>query len=178
MKRRLFLSLATALPALGLTRARAQAVPSFTFPSVDGGDYDTAGWRGRPVLVVNTASMCGFAGQLADMQALHDAYATRGLVVLAVPSNDFNQELASGAEAKAYCELQYGMTLPMTDILPVAKGEVHPFYAWVRQETGFVPQWNFNKVLLDPQGRIAGTWGSFVKPGGRQIIGAATPWLS
>ncbi|ODT57576.1 MULTISPECIES: redoxin domain-containing protein [Paracoccus] len=123
MKRRLFLSLATALPALGLTRARAQAVPSFTFPSVDGGDYDTAGWRGRPVLVVNTASMCGFAGQLADMQALHDAYAPRGLVVLAVPSNDFNQELASGAEAKAYCELQYGMTLPMDLVAHLSDGD-------------------------------------------------------
>ena len=54
----------------------------------------------------------------------------------------------------------------------------HPFYAWARDQTGFVPQWNFNKVLLDPQGRIAGTWGSFVKPGGRQIMGAATPYLS
>lgn len=178
MRRRLFLSLATALPALGLSRARAQDAPRFTFPSVDGGDYDTVDWRGRPVLVVNTASMCGFSGQLAEMQAVHDRYGPRGMVVLAVPSNDFNQELASGAEARAYCELQYGMTLPMTDILPVAKGAVHPFYAWARQETGFVPQWNFNKVLLDPQGRIAGTWGSFVKPGGRQIIGAATPWLS
>ena len=178
MKRRLFLSLATALPALGLGRARAQDAPSFTFPSVDGGEYDTADWRGRPVLVVNTASLCGFAGQLADMQAVHDTYGPRGLVVLAVPSDDFNQELASGAEAKDYCELQYGMTLPMTDILHVAEGDVHPFYAWLREQTGFVPQWNFNKVLLDPQGRVLGTWGSFVKPGGRQIIGAAQPYLS
>lgn len=178
MKRRVFLSLATAFPALGLGRARAQEAPGFTFPSVDGGDYDTAAWRGQPVLVVNTASMCGFAGQLAEMQALHDAYAARGLVVLAVPSDDFNQELSTGAEARAYCELQYGLTLPMTDIVHVARGDVHPFYAWVREQTGFVPKWNFNKVLLDPQGRIAGSWGSFVKPGGRQILGVAQPWLT
>lgn len=178
MKRRVFLSIAAALPALGLSRARAQAAPVFSFPSVDGGTYDTAAWRGQPVLVVNTASLCGFAGQLADMQAVHDDYGPRGLVVLAVPSDDFNQELASGAEAKDYCELQYGLTLPMTDILPVARGEVHPFYAWVRQETGFVPKWNFNKVLLGPEGQILGSWGSFVKPGGRQIMGALSPYLA
>lgn len=172
MKRRVFLSLATAIGALGLAPARAADQPSFTFPSVDGGDYNTAQWRGRPVLVVNTASLCGFSGQLREMQALHDAQGPGGLVVLAVPSNDFNQELASGAEARDYCQMEYGLTLPMTDILPVAKGQVHPFYAWVRQQTGFVPKWNFNKVLLGPDGRILGTWGSFTKPGGPQILAA------
>nr|WP_111299481.1 glutathione peroxidase [Paracoccus saliphilus] len=179
MKRRVFLSMATAISALGLAPARAQApAPSFTFPSIDGGEYDTADWRGRPVLVVNTASLCGFSGQLRDMQALHETHEGRGLVVLAVPSNDFRQELATGKEVSEYCQLEYGITLPMTDILPVAKGEVHPFYVWVRQQTGFVPQWNFNKVLLGPDGQVLGTWGSFTKPGGRQIMGLAAPHLS
>lgn len=179
MKRRVFLSLATAISALGLAPARAQGpAPSFTFPSIDGGEYDTADWRGRPVLVVNTASLCGFSGQLRDMQALHETHEGRGLVVLAVPSSDFRQELATGKEVSEYCQLEYGITLPMTDILPVAKGEVHPFYAWVRQQTGFVPQWNFNKVLLGPDGQLLGTWGSFIKPGGRQIMGAVAPYLS
>ena len=179
MKRRLFLSLATVISAMGLTSvaSRAADAPAFRFPSIDGGKYDTADWRGKPVLVVNTASLCGFAGQLTDMQALHDAYGDRGLVVLAVPSDDFNQELASGKEVSEYCQMEYGITLPMTDILHVAQGEVHPFYAWVRQQTGFVPKWNFNKVLIGPDGAILGSWGSFTKPGGPQISALFEPYL-
>ncbi|OJH44803.1 redoxin domain-containing protein [Paracoccus sp. SM22M-07] len=179
MKRRLFLSLATVISAMGLTSvaSRAADAPVFRFPSIDGGEYDTADWRGKPVLVVNTASLCGFAGQLTDMQALHDAYGDRGLVVLAVPSDDFNQELASGKEVSEYCQMEYGITLPMTDILHVAQGEVHPFYAWVRQQTGFVPKWNFNKVLIGPEGAILGSWGSFTKPGGPQISALFEPYL-
>ena len=181
MHRRLFLSFATVVSAAftGLSRrAAAESTPNFTFPSIDGGMLDSADWRGRPVLVVNTASLCGFAGQLRDMQTMHDEYGPQGLVVVAVPSNDFDQELDDAAKVKEYCTIEYGITLPMTDILPVAKGEVHPFYRWVRQQTGFVPKWNFSKVLLDQQGRILGTWGSFTKPDGRQIHAAFASYLA
>lgn len=112
------------------------------------------------------------------MQALHETYGPKGLVVLAVPSDDFNQELEDAAKVKEYCTLEYGITLPMTDILPVARGDVHPFYAWVRQQTGYVPKWNFGKVLLGPDGQVLGTWGSFTKPGGRQIMAAMQPYLA
>ena len=182
MHRRLFLTIATSLSATfaGLAPARLSAAeaPGFTFPSIDGGTLDTAEWRGRPVLVVNTASLCGFAGQLRDMQAMHEEYGPEGLVVLAVPSNDFDQELDDGKKVKEYCTLEYGITLPMSDIVPVAKGEVHPFYSWVRQQTGFVPKWNFNKVLLGPEGQILGTWGSFTKPDAKPIHQAFERYLS
>lgn len=176
MDRRLFLSLAAMLPA-GMTLAQ-DAAPVFTFPSIDGGELSSADWRGHPVLIVNTASLCGFAGQLREMQALHEEYGPRGLIVLAVPSDDFNQELENGKAVSEYCTMEFGITLPMTDILHVARGDVHPLFAWARQQTGFVPTWNFNKVLLDPQGRIAGTWGSMTKPGAAPIIDAFTPWLT
>ncbi|MCF3973336.1 glutathione peroxidase [Paracoccus salsus] len=182
MHRRLFLTLATsvsaALTGLGARRASAEPAPRFTFPSIDGDVIDSAGWRGKPVLVVNTASLCGFAGQLRDMQSMHEQYGPAGLVVLAVPSDDFNQELEDAEKVKEYCTLEYGITLPMTDILSVAKGDVHPFYAWVREQTGFVPKWNFSKVLLDPQGRILGTWGSFTKPDGKAIHATFAPYLA
>lgn len=183
MHRRRFLTLATTLSAAAaaLTTRRSSAAgpaPSFTFPSIDGGNLDTAAWRGQPVLVVNTASLCGFAGQLRDMQALHEEYGPRGLVVLAVPSNDFNQELDDAKKVKEYCTIEYGITLPMTDILPVARGEVHPFYQWVRERSGYVPKWNFGKVLLGPDGQILGTWGSFTKPGAQSIHTAFTPYLT
>ena len=163
MNRRLFLSFTTALSALGasiaLGPAEAAPLPNFTFPSIDGGMIDSADWIGHPVLVVNTASLCGFAGQLRDMQAMHEDLGPDGLIVLAVPSNDFNQELDDARKVKEYCAVQYGITLPMTDIVHVARNDVHPFYAWVRDQTGFVPSWNFGKVLISPEGEILGTWG-------------------
>lgn len=154
---------------LALAAAPALAAePSFTFRAIDGGSYDSAEWRGKPVLVVNTASLCGFAPQLADLQALSDAYAGRA-VVLAVPSDDFNQELASESEVKEFCAVNYDLTLPMTGIEHVAKGKVHPFYAWVKAEHGFTPGWNFNKVLIGPDGQFIKGWGAVTNPGSAAI---------
>lgn len=152
--------------AMGLAAGAAGAAsdaPSFSFPSIDGGSYNTADWRGMPVLVVNTASMCGFTPQYEGLQALSDAYKGRA-VVLAVPSDDFNQELASDAEVKEFCDLNYALDLPMTTIEHVAKGAVHPLFAWLRDSQGFVPDWNFNKVLLGPDGAYIASWGSVTKP--------------
>ena len=143
----------------------ADSAPSFQFTSIDGGNYDTATWRGKPVLVVNTASMCGYTPQYADLQALSDHYGDKA-VVLAVPSDDFNQELSSDTEVKDFCELNYNLTLPMTTIAHVSAGDVHPFYAWVNDTQGFVPGWNFNKVLIGPDGIFVQAWGSNAKPMG------------
>lgn len=150
---------------LGFQAKAADPAPSFVFDSIDGGSYDTAAWRGKPVLVVNSASMCGYTPQYTDLQALSDLYGDKA-VVLAVPSNDFNQELASEAEVKEFCALNYDLTLPMTTIQHVAKGAVHPFYAWVRDSQGFEPGWNFNKVLIGPDGAFVQAWGSNAKPMG------------
>ncbi len=148
--------------AAGMAGAASDA-PSFQFPSIDGGSYDTAQWRGMPVLVVNTASMCGFTPQYEGLQALSDQYEGRA-VVLAVPSDDFNQELSSDAEVKEFCALNYALDLPMTTIEHVAKGEVHPLFAWLRDTAGYVPDWNFNKVLLGRDGEYLAAWGSGTKP--------------
>jgi glutathione peroxidase len=151
------------LAALG-TAGMAQAVPrDLAFPSIDGGSLSLAQWDG-PVLVVNTASQCGFAPQFDGLQALQDDYGARGLVVLAVPSDDFRQELDSAAEVKEYCELTFGITLPMTDITAVTGAQAHPFYQAVAAESGFTPRWNFNKVLIAPDGSVAGTWGAPTRP--------------
>jgi glutathione peroxidase len=150
----------------------APAQAGYSFASIDGGSIDLDDLRGRPVLIVNTASLCGFAGQFDDLQALQDQYGPKGLYVLAVPSNDFDQELASGAEVKEYCTLTFDLTLPMTDITHVKGPSAHPFYAWLRDTQGFEPAWNFNKVLLDPQGNVVGTWGASARPTGGRITGA------
>ncbi|WP_407696785.1 glutathione peroxidase [Sedimentitalea xiamensis] len=134
------------------------------FASIDGGTLAIEDWRGQPVLVVNTASQCGFTGQYAGLQKIYDRYRARGLVVLAVPSDDFNQELSSAAEVKEFCELNFGLDMPMTDITHVKGTRAHPFFKAVKAETGFEPGWNFNKILLSPEGRVVATWGSAVRP--------------
>lgn len=140
------------------------ALAGFTFTAIEGGNIDLDDWRGNPVLVVNTASLCGFTPQYEDLQVLQDTYGARGLKVLAVPSNDFAQELDSETEVKAFCDANFGLTLPMTTITSVTGAGAHAFYAWVKGQTGFEPGWNFNKVLLDGQGQVIATWGSGPKP--------------
>lgn len=164
------ISIILALPAMALDR--------FTFASIDGGMLNLADWRGQPVLVVNTASQCGFTPQYDGLQALQDRYGSRGLVVLAVPSDDFNQELASAREVKEFCEINYNLTLPMTDITPVRGANAHPFYKWLRAEAGFTPKWNFNKVLLDRDGAVIATYGSSTRPLSRPILRAVEKALA
>ena len=155
------------------TAALAGAAPlTGSFASIDGGDYRLEDWRGRPVLVVNTASRCGFTDQYEDLQALYDRYREAGLIVLAVPSNDFRQELATEAEVKEFCEVNFGLDLPMTEITGVTGPGAHPVYAQVRDSTGFAPRWNFNKILVGPDGEVIETWGAMVRPLSGAITGA------
>ncbi|MFN4153101.1 MAG: glutathione peroxidase [Paracoccaceae bacterium] len=181
MRRRVFLGRALAGMGLGVTApavlAATAARSGFSFASIDGGLIRLDDWRGHPVLVVNTASLCGFAGQFDDLQALHDRYAARGLLVLAVPSDDFNQELADAQAVKEYCALRFDLTLAMTDITHVRGPKAHPFYQWLAAEHGFTPGWNFNKVLIGPEGEVLGTWGSAVKPTAGAIIRRIEPLL-
>lgn len=150
--------------SLALGTAALAGVSGQRFSNIDGGQLAMDDWAGRPVLVVNTASQCGYTPQYAELQTLYDRYKARGLVVLAVPSDDFRQELDSAAEVKEFCELTFGLDLPMTDITHVRGADAHPFYAQVRRETGFEPKWNFQKVLIGPDGEVVATWGSGTKP--------------
>lgn len=142
----------------------ACAWAGFTFTAIEGGQIDLDDWRGQPVLVVNTASQCAYTGQYDDLQKLQDSYGAQGLRVLAVPSDDFAQELADDAAVKAFCDVNFGLTIAMAEITPVTGDAAHPFYAWVKTETGFAPDWNFNKVLIDAQGSVIATWGASTKP--------------
>ncbi|MGV6847748.1 MAG: glutathione peroxidase [Marinibacterium sp.] len=169
MIRRLVALAIVMLTPAGLANAGPAPGLSATFPSIDGGTLSLDAWRGQPVLVVNTASQCGFTYQYENMQKVYDRYRNRGLVVLAVPSDDFNQELDSASEVKQFCDLTYGLDFPMTDISHVKGAAAHPFYKAVKAETGFVPRWNFNKVLIGPDGEIAGTWRSRTRPDASDI---------
>lgn len=153
-------------------------VDSQRFASIDGGTLDMADWAGRPVLVVNTASQCGYTYQYDGLQDLYDRYRARGLVVLAVPSDDFRQELGSAQAVKEFCELNFAIDLPMADITHVRGSQAHPFFRKVRDEVGFEPVWNFNKILIGPDGRVVKTWRSSTKPMSSEITDAVETLLN
>ena len=155
-----------ALYALVLLAAPAFAQP---FESIDGGTIDIAAHDG-PVLLVNTASLCAFTPQYDALQRVHEAYADRGLLVLAVPSDDFRQELGSDAEVAAFCDATFGLTLPMTTITHVRGAAAHPVYARLAAE-GFAPRWNFAKALI-VDGALVEGWQSADRPDGRAITAA------
>ena len=167
MRKRLSGMLAAILSLVLMAPVPAEA--GYRFSSIDGGTIDLQDYRGRPVLVVNTASLCGFARQFDDLQALHDRYGNRGLLVLAVPSDDFAQEVDDAAAVKEYCAVNFDLTIAMTTITPVTGQNAHPFYRWLAAEHGFSPGWNFNKVLLDGDGSLVATWGSGTKPTARAV---------
>ena len=164
MLRRTLIGLGLALMAGGVS-AGAGAPGSalgFRFDAIDGGEF-ALGDFGGPVLVVNTASRCGFTGQYDGLQALWDRYRDRGLTVLGVPSQSFRQELATAEAVRDFCEVNFSIDFPMTDITPVAGREAHPFYRWAAEQ-GAGPMWNFHKILIDRDGRLVGAWGPTTGP--------------
>ncbi|SUZ31062.1 Hydroperoxy fatty acid reductase gpx1 [Roseibaca ekhonensis] len=155
--------------ALFLTFCAVPMAQSFSFTALNGDKLDLTQWRGQPVLVVNTASFCGFTRQYRDMQTLYDEYGDDGLVVLAVPSEDFNQEYSSNEDVAQFCRVETGLTFPIAEITQVRGGAAHPFYRWLSQEYNRAPTWNFNKALIGPQGDLLGFWGSSMRPTARAI---------
>lgn len=146
----------------------------FEFAGLEGGQLRLSGWRGHPVLVVNTASFCGYTPQYRELEALWQRYRDRGLIVLGVPSNDFGQqEPGSAAEIKQFCETNYQVDFPMAEKVRVVGAQAHPFYRWVAAELGEAgaPRWNFHKYLLDPAGHLVGAWPSQVSPTGQEVTG-------
>jgi glutathione peroxidase len=143
------------------------------FATIDGAPLPLAGFRGKPVLVVNTASFCGFTPQYAGLETLHQRYASRGLIVLAVPSNDFGaQEPGTAAEIKDFCSTRYHTTFPLAAKERVIGADAHPFYQWIEAELGEagVPRWNFHKYLIAPDGSLGGAWPSAVAPLAPEVI--------
>ena len=139
----------------------------FEFTSIDGKPLKLSQFAGHPVLIVNTASKCGFTPQYKGLEALWQKYRERGLVVLGVPSNDFGgQEPGSEAEVKNFCSANYGVTFPLPAKNAVIGGSAHPLYKWIAAEAGeaAAPRWNFHKYLIGPKGELAGAFPSKVAP--------------
>ena len=153
----------------------AGSAHDFSFRAIDGGELPLAGYAGQAVLVVNTASECGYTPQYADLQRLWERYRGQGLVVLGVPSNDFGgQEPGDETAIGSFCRERYGVDFPLSTKVRVVGGDAHPFYRWVEAELGeaAAPRWNFHKYLISPAGELLGLWPSEVRPLDEPIVAA------
>ena len=147
--------------------AAAVTAHDFSFTAIDGADLRLADYRGKVILLVNTASMCGFTGQYDGLQSLWLEYKDRGLIVLGVPSDDFGgQELDTAEQVKSFCTLNYGIDFPLTDIAVVKGPNAHPYYKWIADEHGSlaVPRWNFHKHIIDANGKLLDWFASSTSP--------------
>jgi glutathione peroxidase len=151
-------------------------VYGFTFHALTGhDDIPLEQFRGKVILIVNTASQCGFTGQYEGLEKLYQAYADRGLVVLGVPSNDFGQqEPGTSTEIANFCKINYGVSFPMASKEVVTGDNAHPFYQWARTQKGYLasPKWNFHKYLINRQGVLVDYFHSTTKPDDKKMIAA------
>ena len=129
-------------------------------------------YKNKVVLIVNTASYCGFTKQYEDLQDLWDQYKSKGLVVLGVPSNTFNQEKKSNDEVKKFCEVNFNINFPLTAITEVKGNDAHEIFKWAERNYGksAIPKWNFHKILVNKEGNVEETYASFTKPLSDKII--------
>ncbi len=144
----------------------ADSAHDFSFNSIDGDPLPMSQYKGKAVLVVNTASFCGYTPQYEGLQSLWTEYRDKGLVVLGVPSNDFGaQEPGTAEEIKDFCEANFDVDFPLTAKQVVKGGDAHPFYQWAADEKGAsnAPRWNFHKYLVAPDGALVEAFPSGVE---------------
>jgi len=155
--------------------AGATSAWDFSFVGIDGQPLSLSDYRGKAVLIVNTASQCGFTPQYKGLEDLAEKYRARGLVVLGVPSNDFGgQEPGNSSEIKQFCELNYNIQFPLTEKTKVIGADAHPFYQWAAKKFGPLakPRWNFHKYLIAPDGRLVDWFSTMTTPESSRIIKA------
>ena len=144
----------------------------FKIEGITGEIIDLSIYKNKVILVVNTASYCGFTKQYDDLQELWDKYKSKGLIVLGVPSNSFNQEKDDNKEIKEFCEVNFNINFPMTALNEVKGDDAHEIFKWAKDNHGksAVPKWNFHKILINKEGKVEDTYASFTKPLSKKII--------
>ena len=145
----------------------------FAFKDLDGSIISLSNFKNKVIVIVNVASKCGFTNQYEDMEKIWDKYKSKGLVIIGVPSNDFgSQEPGTASEIKNFCEAKFGITFPMTKKVIVKGDDAHPFYLWAKENYGksAIPKWNFHKIVINKEGRIADTFASITNPSSKRFI--------
>ena len=144
----------------------------FKIESITGETIDFNEYKNKVILIVNTASYCGFTKQYTDLQELWDKYKSRGLIILGVPSNSFNQEKNSNSEVKEFCKVNFDINFPLTTITEVKGDNAHDLFKWAKNNHGksAIPKWNFHKILINKEGKVEDTFTSFTNPMSKKIV--------
>ena len=145
----------------------------FEFKDLDGSNLSLKQFKGKIIIAVNVASQCGFTKQYEDMQKVWEKYQDKGLIMLGIPSNDFGQqEPGNSSEIKSFCESKFNITFPITEKISVKGENAHPFYKWSKKNYGnsAVPKWNFHKIIIGKDGKIADTFASITNPSSKRFI--------
>ena len=144
----------------------------FKIESITGETINFDDYRNKVVLIVNTASYCGFTKQYEGLQKLWEEYESKGLIVLGIPSDSFNQEKKSNKDVKEFCEVNFDITFPLTAITDVKGENAHEIFKWAEENYGksAIPKWNFYKILINKEGKVEDTFSSLTKPTSQKII--------
>ena len=144
----------------------------FQIESINGEIINFKEYENKVILLVNTASYCGFTRQYDDLQKLWDQFKTKGLIVLGIPSNSFNQEKKNNSEIKKFCEINFNINFPLSILTDVKGNNAHEIFKWAKENHGksAIPKWNFYKILINKEGKIEETYSSLTKPNSNKII--------
>ena len=144
----------------------------FQINDISGEVINFKDYKNKVILIVNTASYCGFTKQYTDLQNLWEKYKAQGLIVLGIPSDSFNQEKKANKEVKEFCEVNFNISFPLSEITNVKGENAHPVFKWAKENFGnsAVPKWNFHKILINKNGQIIDTFASFTSPMSSKII--------
>ena len=145
----------------------------FSFKGLDGNQINLKDYDKKVMVVVNVASRCGYTPQYNDLQKLYTEYKNE-LVVIGVPTNNFKQEPKNNAEIKKFCDANFGITFPMSEKVDVIGNNAHEFFKWAKKNHGIaaIPKWNFHKIIIGKDGKVADTFASFTKPTSKKFINA------
>ena len=150
----------------------SQLAHDFKFNGVDGQLINLGDYKEKIIVIVNVASRCGFTKQYDDLQKLWTDFKNKDLIVIGVPTNDFKQEPGSNEEIKNFCETNFNINFPITEKINVLGENAHPFYKWAKDNfgNGAVPKWNFHKIIIGKNGKVADTFASITKPSSKKFI--------
>ena len=145
---------------------------NFKIESITGEIINFKEYENKVILLVNTASYCGFTKQYDDLQRLWDQFKSKGLIVLGIPSNSFNQEKKNNSEIKKFCEVNFNINFPLSTLTDVKGNNAHEIFKWAKENHGksAIPKWNFYKILINKEGKIEETYSSLTKPTSNKII--------
>ena len=152
------------------TREIPGSAYDFTFVDIDGKNFPLSQFKGKPLLIFNSASKCGFTSQYTGIQKIHETYKNKGLIVIGVPSDNFHQEPGSEKDIKKFCMVNFNITFDLTKKNNVVGSEAHPFFEWIDKNYNVKPKWNFYKFVINKNGKLENHFSSMIVPSSEKLI--------